>query len=471
MAESINDYKPKLEPTILVLFGITGDLSKRYILPALYHLFRDNLLPENTVIVGVSRRDVPIKEILDTTKLCVLDKENVCDPDTLTRMQQALTMFKMDLDNSADYDKLLEHLNQYEDKHGICMNRLYYLAIPPDAYEPVINQLGSHKLNASCQHGNAGTRLLVEKPFGYDLASAQMLIDNVSKHFKEDQVYRIDHYLAKETVQNILTFRLHNAIFESIWDNRYIDRIDIDAKESIGIEGRATFYEQTGALRDFVQSHLMQLLAITTMDKPTNMTSDAIHEARLKLLNSIKPISKEKVAASTTRGQYLGYKDEVENPNSTIETFAALTLFIDNERWTNVPIHIRTGKALDERSTTITLTFKHMVGETHHPNVLTFHLQPQESISVDLYVKKPGFDDELQRVPMVFRYSRNFDSITHPDAYERVLVDAVRGDRTLFASSQEVLASWRIIENIVEGWRANGKSLQIYKKGSTGPVI
>lgn len=465
------NVKSGLEPTILVLFGITGDLSRRYILPALYHLYRDNLLPEHTQIVGVSRRDVPVQEILDTTKMCVLEKESECDPAGLKRMQQNLQMYQMDLDSAADYDRLLAYLNQLEEAHGVCMNRLYYLAIPPDAYEPVVNLLGSRKLNASCRHGNASTRLLVEKPFGYDLASAQTLINNISKHFKETQVYRIDHYLAKETVQNILTFRLHNAIFESLWDNRFISRIDIEAKESIGIEGRATFYEQTGALRDFVQSHLLQLLAITTMDNPADMTSDAIHASRLALLNAVEPVPKDKITALTVRGQYDGYKQEVDNPKSTIETYAAITLFIINQRWADIPVHIRTGKALDEKRTTISLTFKHQQGATHHPNVLTFYVQPQEGISVELYVKKPGFDFELQRVPMEFRYAGSFGSRTHPDAYERVLIDAVRGDRTLFASSEEVLASWRIIENVVEAWRANDDGLQVYEKGSTGPNL
>ncbi len=457
-----------LAPTILVLFGITGDLSQRYILPALYHLICDNLLPENAAIIGVSRRDVPVSDIIDKTRLCVLEKDKTCDDSALQRMQKHLSMFQMDLESGSDYDKLHSYLNEQETKHGVCMNRLFYLAIPPDAYQPVVTLLGERGLNTSCQHGRAATRLLVEKPFGYDLASARTLIRRISKQFKEDQVYRIDHYLAKETVQNILAFRLHNPVFEALWSNRSIASIDIEAKESIGIEKRATFYEQTGALRDFVQSHLLQLLAVTTMDKPKDMSSEAIHHTRFKLLSSVEPVPKSKVTQRTVRGQYEGYRHEVDNPNSIIETYASLTLFVNNRRWRGVPMNIRTGKALDEKQTTISLTFKHPEGATHHPNVLTFFVQPREGIGFDLFVKRPGFDNEMQKVPMDFRYERNFKAHSHPDAYERVLVDAVRGDRTLFASSREVLASWRIIESVVEAWRANGDSLRIYKRGAPG---
>ncbi|HSW79672.1 MAG TPA: glucose-6-phosphate dehydrogenase [Candidatus Saccharimonadales bacterium] len=463
--------KTTLQPTILVLFGITGDLSKRYILPALYHLVRDGLLPDDIEIIGVSRREVPIKDILDAIKSRLQEKEKTYDQAALDRMQQIVKMYKMDLDDGDDYHALLEFLNMLEEKHGVCMNRLYYLAIPPEAYQNVVKLLGKHQLNTSCQHGNAATRLLVEKPFGFNEHSAQKLIDNINKQFKEKQVYRIDHYLAKETVQNILAFRLHNSIFESLWDNRFILRIDIESKEAIDIEGRATFYEQTGALRDFVQNHLMQLLAITTMQNPKDISSDSIHKTRLKLLNEVEPIPKDKVSERAVRGQYEGYRQEVNDPKSTIETFAALTLFINNKRWQGVPINIRTGKALDEKKTTITVTFKHPEGTTHHPNILTFYIQPHEGIGVDLFVKKPGFADELERVPMDFLFESRFDSHTHPDAYERVMVDAIRGDRTLFASSDEVLASWRIIENVVTAWRASGDGLQLYKKGSTGPKL
>jgi len=462
--------KDQLEPAIIVIFGITGDLAGRYLLPSLYHLFKDDLLPEQVEIVGVTRRDVSVQDLLTTTELCVMESNNVCDPVVLKRMQGRLSMFKMDLDNGDDYDQLKNHLDDIETKHGICMNRLYYLSIPPSVYRPIVELLGEHKLNGSCQHSKAATRLLVEKPFGHDLASAKELIDETGKQFREEQVYRIDHYLAKETVQNILAFRLHNPIFEALWDNRYVASIDIEAKETIGIEGRTTFYEQTGALRDFVQSHLLQLLAATTMERPTSMGSDTIHATRLRLLDAIEPMPSDKVAERAVRGQYEGYRDEVHNPDSIVETFAAVRLYIQNSRWEDTPVTIRTGKTLNEKTTTINVTFKHPEGTTHHPNVLTFAVQPREGINLDLYVKRPGFDNEMQAVPMDFRYERNFsDTNGHPNAYERVLVDAVRGDRTLFATGDEVLASWRILQSIIEAWARDAEGLQIYRKGSTGP--
>ena len=462
----------KLEPSIIVIFGITGDLAQRKLLPALYHLLKDNLLHEHTEIIGVTRQNITSKELLSKTELCVLESDNVCDPETMKLMQQKLSIHKMDLVNGEGYEKLREHLNSMEEKHGVCMNRLYYLSIPPGVYEPIVANLGKHKLNKSCQHGNAATRLLIEKPFGYDLKSAKELISETSKHFSEKQVFRIDHYLAKETVQNILTFRFHNPIFESIWDSRHIQHIDIIANEKIGVEGRSNFYEQVGALRDFVQSHLLQLLAAVTMEKPKDLTdSSSIHSARLKLLSSIKQVPANKLAEHVVRGQYEDYRRAVNNDDSIIETYAAVKLFIDNPRWKNLPITIRTGKALSDKKTIINLAFKHPSGKTHHANKLVFSVQPKEGIGIDLYVKKPGFDNQMQMVDMDFSYQRSFVKHGHPDAYERVLVDAVKGDHTLFATSAEVLASWRILQPVIEAWQKNGNGLQMYKTNSDGPEL
>lgn len=463
--------KPQLEPAIIVIFGITGDLSGRYLLPALYHLMKDNLLHEHTEIIGVTRRNVSVDDLLNKTRLNVLGADEPCDQAVLDRMENALTMFKMDLDEGTEYDRLKKHLDDIETKRGMCMNRLYYLSIPPDVYQPIVAMLGKHRLNTGCQHGRAESRLLVEKPFGHDLASAEKLIAETAKAFNEDQIYRIDHYLAKETVQNILTFRQHNPIFEANWSNHYIASIDIAAKETIGIEGRTAFYEQTGALRDFIQSHLLQLLAAVTMERPTSDGSEAIHAARLKLFHAIEPMPLDKVETRTIRGQYDGYKAEVSNPDSTVETYAAIKLYIQNSRWEDTPVTIRTGKALNERATTIDITFKHPEGTTHHPNVLTFGVQPREGIGVDLFVKRPGFDNEMQMVPMDFRYERNFESGSHPNAYERVIVDAIRGDRTLFATGDEVLASWRILQPIIDAWSKHVAEIHVYKPGSEGPEL
>jgi glucose-6-phosphate 1-dehydrogenase len=341
--------------------------------------------------------------------------------------------------------------------------------VPPGASNPIVANLGEHGLNASCPHGRAATRLLVEKPFGYDLPSARELIAETAKYFGEEQIFRIDHYLAKETVQNILTFRFNNPIFETIWDAEHIARVDVVATETIGIEGRATFYEQTGALRDLVQSHLLQLLATATMERPSEMASDAVHAERLKLLQAVEPVPADKTGERAVRGQYDGYKKEVSNDDSFVETFASLKLFIDSPRWQNVPMHITTGKALDVKKTEVNITFKqHATGS--HTNVLTFSVQPNEGIDINLCVKKPGFDDQIQSAVMDFSYQRAFDDHGHPDAYERVLVDAVRGDHTLFATSDEVLASWHILQPVLETWTKNGDDLKTYKQNTAGPI-
>lgn len=444
----LTNSKAALEPAIIVIFGITGDLSQRYLLPALYHLFQDNLLNEKTEIVGVSRRDVTATDILEQAEDFI--KGAPSNYSGFQQLEERLTMFKMDLANGDDYDRLRAHLDDIEARHGVCMDRLYYLSIPPGASEPVVENLGEHGLNQSCQHDQATTRLLVEKPFGYDLPSAREFIAEIDKHFKEEQVFRIDHYLAKENAQNILVFRLYNPIFETIWDHEHIAHIEVLASEEIGIEGRVAFYEQTGALRDFVQSHLLQLLAITTMEKPAALTSDAIHAARLKLLESIEPVPPDKVAERTIRGQYEGYRDEVGNPDSAIETYASVTLYIKNDRWDGVPMTIRTGKMLKERKTEIIITFKH--DDEGPANTLTFYVQPKEGIGVSLCVKQPGFDNRIDAATMDFNYERTFvgHEYDHPNAYEYVLVDAVRGDRMLFATSAEVLASWRILQPILE---------------------
>jgi len=463
---SDNSTNPKLEPAVFIIFGITGDLSRRYLLPALYHLIKDGLLHEHTEILGVTRRDVSVKELLDSTELCVNESDGTCDPEVLKKMHVMVSMRQMDLTDPEQYEQLKSALDDIEEKRGICMNRLFYLAIPPQVYGPIVRLLGEHHLQDGCRHGKAHSRLLVEKPFGYDLKSAEDLIAETGKYFSEEQIFRIDHYVAKETVQNILTFRSANPLFEAVWDNKSISHIQITAAEKIDIEGRSTFYEEIGALRDFVQSHLLQLLAILAMELPKQLSSEEIHEAKLKLLKAVKPVTEDEVWDRTVRGQYEGYKQDVGNPDSFRETYAALKLSIDNEHWRDVPVLIRTGKALDKKETKLTIVFR---GHNGIADSLRFRIQPQEGIALHVLAKKPGFDDTMQPVIMDFSYQQAFDDHGHPDAYERVLVDAVRGDHTLFSTSDEVLASWRILENVVQAWEESGKDLQMYKKGSAGP--
>lgn len=417
------------EPAIIVIFGITGDLAQRKLLPALYHLLKDDLLDEHTVILGITRRAVTAEELLGQVELCVNEVDNVCDPIGLEKVHKALRMHQMSLVDGDEYDELLKLLNDIETEQGVCMSRLYYLSIPPQMFEPIVKNLGAHGLNKSCQHGSADTRLLVEKPFGYDLASAKDLIQETGEWFQEEQLFRIDHYAAKETAQIVPKFRLDHPKVEKEWNAKYIANIDITAFEQIDIEGRATFYEPIGALRDFIQSHLLQLLAIMTMDLPKSQESAHVHASKLKLLQSIKPISQAEVASSTVRGQYEGYKDEVKNADSFTETYAEVTLHIDTPRWSGVSLILRTGKAMAEKTTMVTINF-------HAPDK---------------------------------RITYNFDGrskIKKPTAYERVLLDAVRGDHTLFTTSDEVLAAWQIVDAIPKVWSQSADGLIIYPKGS-----
>jgi glucose-6-phosphate 1-dehydrogenase len=453
-----------LEPAIIVIFGITGDLAQRKLLPALYHLCKDDLLHEKTIIIGITRRAVTVQELLDNVELCVNEIDKVCDPEGLRKVHERLRMHQMDLVAGNGYDELLQRLNALEAEQGVCMNRLYYLSIPPQVFGPIVRNLGEHGLNASCQHGVAATRLLIEKPFGYDLKSAEELITNTSEWFGEEQIFRIDHYLAKETVQNILTFRAYNPIFAGVWDASHICKIEIIATEQIGIENRAVFYEQTGALRDFIQSHLLQLLAIVTMEIPDTLTSENIHKAKLALLGKVQPVEQTAVEQLAWRGQYTSYQQEVANPASWVETYAATQVTIDNARWRGVPIVLATGKALAEKHTEVRIYFRS--ADEGHTNTLSFRIQPNEGIDIGVNAKRPGFAEAVQQVRMDFSYQNTFNDQGHPDAYERVLVDAVRGDHTLFATGSEVLAAWKAVQAVITAWSQDDTGLIPYEPGT-----
>lgn len=465
----ITNYKTEgLSPVLLTIFGITGDLSSRKLLPSLYQLVKHNLLAPKTKIIGVTRRDITKAELLSKVELCIREENKTCDPAVIKRLTDMISVLKLDLTTADGFSTLARHLDELEHASGQCMSKLFYLSVPPGVLLALVKKLGENGFNKACRHGEL-SRILFEKPFGYDLKSGQELVDETAKFFSNKQVFRIDHYVAKETVQNIITFRFRNPIFEDVWRHQYIDKLEIVATESIDIEGRANFYEQTGAMRDLVQSHLLQLLTSVTMERPLFFDSTRIHEAKLQVLSHIKPIAPNQVDACAVRGQYNGYKKEVNKPDSFVETFAALKLCIDTPRWKDVPIIIKTGKALDRKATFIKVHFRSEEYDKDHLNVLTFHIQPEEGIDIDLWVKKPGFEKVLQQANMTFSYQKTFNNDGHPDAYDRVLVDAIKGDQTLFATSEEVVESWRIIDSVISEWAKNSNGLKEYAKGSEGP--
>jgi glucose-6-phosphate 1-dehydrogenase len=363
----------------------------------------------------------------------------------------------MDLESGESYQTLKNKIEAISAAFKTKPEVIYYLSVPPAGVLPIIQHLGEAGLNSS------NAKLLLEKPFGTNLESAQKLIAETQKHFPEDQVYRIDHYLAKEMAQNIVVFLGSNTLFRHVWNNTFIEKIEIEAAEKISIEGRANFYDSNGALRDIVQSHLVQLAALTLMEPCTDVFEfSELPARRLAALRSLRLIDDEVV-----RGQYEGYKNEVNDPNSVTETFVSLNIESTDARWQGVPIKLTTGKNLKEKLTEIRVYFKKV--DEAEENLLTLRIQPDEAIVIQLWVKQPGYERRLQKIPHEFTYSKHFDHL--PDAYEQVLVDAIQSNHSLFASSDEVLASWEILEAVQEKWTASNDDLVIYKPGSTSEEI
>src|SRR6266496_2665898 len=459
----------KLAPAAIVIFGITGDLARRKLLPALYHLAEDGLLPEDFQVVGVTRSGTTVDVLLDDIRGCLESGQEPCNEDVLKAFGASMQILTMDISDVEEYVKLKQALAKHETRIGVCTNRLFYLAVPSQTFGSISHLLGKAGLTEGCEHKVGESRLLIEKPFGYDLSSAKELIASLSHEFSEQQIYRVDHYMAKETAQNILTFRFNNPLFRTVWNNQSIDNVMITAAEDIGIEGRVAFYEQTGALRDMLQSHLLQLLTLVAMEEPEHMAAETIHAKKLELLRAIMPITPDHVAGQAVRGQYEGYLDEVHMQSSIIETYAAVRLEINTPRWQGVPFLLRTGKAMAEKVSEITLVFKDKTGGHPQQNTLTLRIQPNEGISIELQAKKPGFDNDMQTVQMDFCYEQHAGGV-HPDAYERVLVDALRGDKTLFATSDEVLAAWNVVEPVLHAWQMSSNGLEHYPQGSWGPA-
>ncbi|HZR41464.1 MAG TPA: glucose-6-phosphate dehydrogenase [Ktedonobacteraceae bacterium] len=489
------DHLP--EPCNIVIFGATGDLARRKLLPTLAHLIHDHPLPENFCIVAFARR--PLND--EKWRAMVLEAINEFMPeddklDSAAQQAFAQRLFycQSSFDDSAGYARLADLLNKLDQEKGTQGHRLFYMATPPGTDELVIQNLGKSGLSrpSSDNHENGHApwaRIIIEKPFGHDLASAQRLNRVLARAFHEDQIYRIDHYMGKETVQNIIAFRFANGIFEPLWSQRYIDHVQIVVAESLGIEGRAEYYETAGAIRDIVQNHIMQVLCLTAMEPPVAFDANAIRDEKVKVLRAIPLFKPEEVAAQTVRGQYtagtidgkpvVGYKDEEGvNPRSTTETYVALKLFVENWRWEDVPFYIRTGKRLPKRSTEVTIQFKRVPHQLYKPtetkglipNRLTIRIQPDEGISLKIGAKIPGAANQLSSVDMGFSYTGAF-GIELPDAYERLIADCILGDSTLFIRRDEIEASWRIIDSITSAWqKMPPNTVYPYAAGTWGPA-
>lgn len=444
-----------ISPTVLLIFGITGNLAKTKLIPALYQLEKAGLLPEHFYIFGTSRRDLSAERV-ESVLTGQFKPEN---KQVLKRLLRRIKVIRFDIDIADDYARLRAALEGFEAGKGLPFNLLIYLAIPPATVMTVVDMLAAGKLNRQDGQGTE-CRLLLEKPFGTDYASAKKLIKVLQRGFKEKHIYRIDHYLANETIQNIIAIREHNPWLKALWSAKHIKAIEISAYEKDGVEGRGTYYEQAGALRDMIQSHLLQLLAATTMHVPSDMTAENLAKARLDVFKNIRPFRK-KAARKATRGQYRSYRTEIGVARSDTETFASVPITIDKAHWRHTRIRLSTGKALERQDTHVAIWFSDFAKKENR-NVLVFRLQPEEGVGITMAAKKPGTEHEMEYLTLGHSYARG---ARFGNPYESVLLSAIRGERDLFPTSEEVLTCWKIINPLSRRWQKNSKGLVIYKSG------
>jgi glucose-6-phosphate 1-dehydrogenase len=475
-----------IHPTTLVIFGATGDLAKRKLLPALYNLAHEGALPERFNLVGVSRSEQAHEEFRTMAQEAIKEfSRREPDSAVLEKLLEEIRYVPGVFDDASVYETLKSTLDEFDKGAGVRMNRCFYLSTAPAFFPVIVGQLGEHEL---CRHEGADVRVVIEKPFGTTLAEAEQLNREVLSVLDEHQVFRIDHYLGKETVQNILAFRFANGLFEPVWNRNYIDQIQITAAEDIGIGSRAGYYDSAGALRDLIQNHMLQLLCHVAMEPPVNFTADEVRNEKVKVLQAIHAPTEEQVDDIAVRAQYgegesggehvRGYLQEPDVPSdSNTETYAALRLEVDNWRWAGVPFYLRTGKRLARKVTEVAVTLKpvpHLAFKQEgslgvRPNQLILTMQPNEGVSLSLGAKIPGTRMRIRPVYMEFLYGTSFLSQS-PEAYERLITDAMRGDATLFTRNDEVEAQWRICDPIVQKWEATPGPLPQYGSGSQGPV-
>ncbi len=475
-----------VSPTTLVIFGATGDLARRKLLPALYNLAHEGALPERFHLVGVARREKAHEDYRSECEEAIKRfSRRTPDPDVLTRLLEHVRYVPGTFDDKLVYAHLQKTLDAFDEHVEAPLHRLFYLSTAPAFFPVIVSALGEHGL---CRHEGAEVRVVVEKPFGTSLNEARALNRCVLDVFDESQVFRIDHYLGKETVQNLMAFRFANGMFEPLWNRNYIDQVQITAAEDIGIGTRAGYYDHAGALRDLIQNHMLQLLCHVAMEPPVSFTADEVRNEKVKVLQAIDPLTPEQVPEMAVRAQYgpghsggedvPGYLQEEGIPrDSKTETYAALRLEVDNWRWAGVPFYLRTGKRLARQVTEIAVTLKpvpHLAFSEEGslgvlPNQLIMTLQPNEGVSLRLGAKIPGTRMMIRPVHMEFLYGTSFLSQS-PEAYERLITDAMRGDATLFTRDDEVEAQWRICDPVLSAWADDSTALPQYEAGSQGPV-
>ncbi len=466
----MNNSRKPLPPFSIVIFGATGDLAHRKIVPAIYAMSQEGLLPAQCHVVGFARRDWTDDVFRGEMRQGVEQFGRLPVNDAAwEKFASQLHFHRSEFDQADGYPRLGELLDRLE--LPAAANRLFYLATPPDSYPHIVQHLGAAGLNHSPQ---GWTRLIIEKPFGRDLQSAVALNQQVHDVFAEEQIYRIDHYLGKETVQNLIVFRFANAIFEPIWNRNYIDHVQITVAETVGVESRAGYYDTAGVGRDMVQNHLLQLLTLTAMEPPYAFDARALRDEKVKVLQALRPIE----AKDTMPGQYIGYRNEKGvAPKSQTPTFAAVKVYIDNWRWQGVPFFLRSGKQLADKTTEISIVFKrppHSLfplepGEMLTPNALTLCIQPDEGVSVRFEAKMPGAGMKRQTVDMTMNYAQDFNGAPLPEAYERLLLDALQGDASLFTRADEIELAWQAIDPVIRGWENGAAPLFFYETGSWGP--
>ncbi|NMB23940.1 MAG: glucose-6-phosphate dehydrogenase [Firmicutes bacterium] len=475
-----------MEPCVLVIFGATGDLTQRKLYPALMNLAAQGLLPRQFATVAVGRREKTDAIVRGEAKVAGNIMEGELRPKSgVTAFLRRLHYFQMDFDDAAAYQDLKAFLARLDEVHGTRGNRVFFLAVAPEYFGTIAHDLHRHGMATNT---GAWQRVVVEKPFGSDLASARKLNADLTDAFGEQRIYRIDHYLGKEMLQNLMVIRFANTLFEPLWNSRYIEEVQITVSETVGVETRGGYYESVGALRDMMQNHMLQLLTLIAMEPPVALDADSVRDEKVKVLRSLRPLTLDDVARQTVKGQYgpgslngasvVGYRDEGRvSPDSNTDTYVAVELYIDNFRWSGVPFYLRTGKRLPVRSGEVVIRFREQpgvlyFGQKHNilgPNLLVIKIQPEEGIYLQFNARQPGTQSTI--TPVKMDYCQNcLQGLNSPEAYERLLADCIRGDSTLFTRWDEVEYAWSFIDRISLAWDQLGREVELYPAGSWGPV-